>query len=151
MVPSTITHVPRRMGRVTCSPSSRIARPVEIKGLRLLIAAATGAPTFSIPLNRKKRPATVPSSPEPMKNGNALACMADAGTVSHVAIQTQTRPTVRLIQSPAEVLEERRPCRNAMVATAEHRTPVSARAWAVQGTGVSTATPVLEQGGGVGR
>jgi len=43
IVPSTMTHVPARMGRVTRSPRSRIARPVEINGIEVLIAADTGA------------------------------------------------------------------------------------------------------------
>src|SRR5215813_13041874 len=109
----------------------------------LVIAAATEAPTFSIPLNRKKRPATVPSSPEPMKNGNALTCMADAGTVSNVATQAQTKPTTTLIQNPVWVFEYLRPCRNAMVAAAEHSAPVSASAWAVKAIVELTPPPVL--------
>jgi hypothetical protein len=47
-VPKTMTVVPTRMGRVVCSPRRRMARPVEINGLRLLIEAATGAPTLSM-------------------------------------------------------------------------------------------------------
>ena len=56
-----------RIGSVTRSPSKRIASPVEMKGLKLLMAAATGAPTFSIAATLKSRPAAVPTTPEKMK------------------------------------------------------------------------------------
>jgi hypothetical protein len=41
-----MTSVPMRIGSVTRSPNKRIAKPVAMKGLKLLIEAATGAPTF---------------------------------------------------------------------------------------------------------
>jgi hypothetical protein len=36
------------MGSVTRSPSTKFAKPVAMNGLRLMIEAATGTPTFSM-------------------------------------------------------------------------------------------------------
>ena len=44
-----------------------MARPVEISGARLRIAAATDAPTLSIAATLKSRPAAVPTTPETTK------------------------------------------------------------------------------------
>ena len=59
------------MGSVTCSPSRRMARPVDISGVKLPMEAATGAPTFSMAMTRKSRPPVVPSAPERTKYGTA--------------------------------------------------------------------------------
>ena len=62
-----MTRVPRRIGSVTRSPKRRMAKPVAMKGLKLLMEAATGAPTFSMATTRKSRPAAVPTTPERTK------------------------------------------------------------------------------------
>ena len=56
VVPATMTMVPARMGRVTRSPSSSTARPVETSGFRLISAAEIEAPTFSMLTKRRRRP-----------------------------------------------------------------------------------------------
>ena len=66
-VPRTMTSVPVRIGTVTRSPKRRMAKPVEMKGLKLLMEAATGAPTFSMPATLKSLPAAVPTTPERAK------------------------------------------------------------------------------------
>jgi hypothetical protein len=65
--------VPAIMGSVTRSPSTRIAKPVAMNGFRLMIEAATGAPTFSMLTKRSSRPPAVPMIPDNMKRGMALA------------------------------------------------------------------------------
>ena len=96
-VPSTMTHVPARMGRVTRSPKKAMARAVEIKGFRLVTAAATEAPTFSILMNRNSLP-NVPISPERANKSSPLGTVSP-GTSRNTAPQSPTVPTARLIQS----------------------------------------------------
>ena len=67
IVPPTMTTVPNRIAGVTCSPSSRMARPLEMKGLRLITADDTEAPTLSMATNRNSRPARVPTMPAAAK------------------------------------------------------------------------------------
>ncbi len=68
VAPATITIVPERIGSVTCSPSSRMARPVETSGFRLLSGEAIEAPRRWMAMKRRKRPATVPMTPASTKS-----------------------------------------------------------------------------------
>jgi hypothetical protein len=58
-----MTTVPATMRDVTVSPRSRMARPAEMNGWRLVTAAATDAPTRSMLTKRSRRPAVVPTRP----------------------------------------------------------------------------------------
>ena len=62
-----MTRVPATIGSVTRSPSKRMARPLAMSGARLLMAAATEAPTLWMATTRKRRPPAVPTTPEKTK------------------------------------------------------------------------------------
>ncbi len=101
MVPATMTMVPATMGKVTCSPSTTIASTLEMSGARLLMAAATEAPTFWMATTLKKRPKVVPTTPEKTKYGTASQLYSLKGTSTRTADQSPMTPTAMLIQNPA--------------------------------------------------
>ena len=99
-VPIVMTMVPTSMGRVTRSPSSRIARNVAINGVRLLTAAETAAPTFAMARKRVSRPPTVPISPATAKSSRLRDETSPTPPVTNTQIQSPTAPTIMLIQAP---------------------------------------------------
>ena len=95
-----MTMVPTSIDRVMCSPSSRIARNVAIKGVRLLTAADTGAPTFEMARKRVSRPPMVPMSPAAVKSSRLRDETSPTPPVTNTQTQSPTAPTIMLTQAP---------------------------------------------------
>ena len=95
-----MTAVPARIGSVTRSPSSRIARNDAINGVTLLTAAVTVAPTFSMARKRVSRPPTVPISPAAAKSSRLRVETSPTPPVTSTTIQSPMAPTIMLIQAP---------------------------------------------------
>ena len=135
VVPATITTVPARMGRVTCSPSSSTARPVETRGFRLISAAEIEAPTFSMLTKRRSRPPVVPMRPASANKARPWTEKRPNPSVKSTAIQRPVVPTTRLIQKPVNGVPPRRPWRMRMVEPAENRAEASAKTKTAGDTG----------------
>src|SRR3989441_4391908 len=126
VVPATITTVPTTIGIEMCSPSSKIARPEETNGFRLMRAAAIEAPTRSMETNRSRRPPMVPISPAHTKKSAPFTDTWPTPPVKATAIQRLIVPTTRLIQNPENGSLSRSPLRMKIVEAAEQSAPPSA-------------------------
>jgi hypothetical protein len=99
-VPTTITTVPTTIGSVTFSPRNRMASTVAISGVRLITAAATDAPTFSIATKRARRPPTVPMMPAAAKRSRLRVETCPIPPVTSTQSHIPPAPTMQLIQKP---------------------------------------------------
>src|SRR5438094_3240145 len=109
-----------------CSPRSKIARPEETNGFRLMSAAAIDAPTRSMETNRSSRPPMVPISPAQTKKSAPFTDTWPTPPVKATAIQRLIVPTTRLIQNPEKGSLSRSPLRMKIVEAAEQSAPPSA-------------------------
>src|SRR5438094_1905605 len=109
-----------------CSPRSKIARPEETNGFRLMSAAAIDAPTRSMETNRSSRPPMVPISPAQTKKSAPFTDTWPTPPVKATAIQRLIVPTTRLIQNPEKGSLARSSLVRRIVEAAEQSGPPSA-------------------------